>query len=138
VTDEPRRARAAWALLDTAGRLVLTELGRRFDTFTRALRLARNQARVAGLLAHGPAMPEVFDGAMLSSGSAQPVELQVYPTHITIVPGDSDPWQLPFGAQCAGASAGEIHKPRRFRRRRRSAARQIVWIRHAARTLQQR
>ena len=48
-----------------AGKLVLTELGRRFDTFSAALRQARNQARVAGLLAHAPAMPEVFNGALL-------------------------------------------------------------------------
>jgi hypothetical protein len=115
VTDEPRRARAAWAVHDAAGhctqrgtaeatiddeglgvglarvafvdtdalraadyrieldlwpagRLVLSELGRRFETFTDALRRARSQARVAGLLAHAPAMPEVFEGAVLSSG----------------------------------------------------------------------
>jgi hypothetical protein len=49
-----------------AGRLVLTELGRRFDTFTQALRHARNQARVAGLLAHAAETPEVFEGAVLS------------------------------------------------------------------------
>jgi hypothetical protein len=145
VTDEPRRARAAWALHDAAGertqqggaeaviddeglsvglvrvafvdadalraedyrieldlwpagRLVLTELGRRFDTFTQFLRQARNQARVAGLLAHAPALPEVFEGVVLSSGSARSVELQVYSTHLTIVPADVDPWQLPLGA----------------------------------------
>jgi len=145
VTDEPRRARAAWAVHDAAGRctqhgtaeatiddeglsvglarvafvdadglraadyrieldlwpagrLVLTELGRRFETFARALRQARNQARVAGLLAHAPAPPDVFEGSVLSSGSEQPVELQVYPTHVTFVPAESDPWQTPLGA----------------------------------------
>jgi len=145
MTDEPRRARAAWAVHDAAGhctqrgtaeatiddeglgvglarvafvdtdalraadyrieldlwpagRLVLSELGRRFETFTDALRRARSQARVAGLLAHAPAMPEVFEGAVLSSGAAQPVELQVYPTHVTFVPSDADPWQMALGA----------------------------------------
>ena len=145
MSDEPRRARAAWALYDAAGRcaqqgnaeaviddaglsvgtnhvafvdadgfsaadyrielelwpagrLVLTELGRRFEKFTQALRKARNQARVAGLLAHGPAVPEVFEGVVLLPPPARPVELQVYPTHVTLVPADSDPWQIPFGA----------------------------------------
>lgn len=144
MTDEPRRARATWALEDAAGlriqqaeseaviddtcmsigtisvafvdvdalcaadyrieldlwpagRLVLTELGRRFDSFTRALRQARNQARVAGLLAHAPALPGVFEGALLSPAPADPVELQVYSTHITIVPANADPWQIPLG-----------------------------------------
>jgi hypothetical protein len=145
VTDEPRRARAAWALEDAAGkrvqqgqseaiiddeglgvgtvrvafvdvdsfhaadyrvelglwpagRLVLSELGRRFETFSNALRQARNQARVAGLLAHAPSMPEVFEGALLSPATADPVELQVFSTHITIVPADGDSWQLTLGA----------------------------------------
>jgi hypothetical protein len=81
-----------------AGRVVLTELGRRFDTFAQALRQARNQARVAALLAHAPSMPEVFDGAVLSPGSVRPVELLLYPTHVTLVPADADPWQVPLGA----------------------------------------
>ena len=81
-----------------AGRLVLSMLGRRFDTFTHELRQARNQARVAGLLAHAPTMPEVFNAAVRLPGSEQAVELQVYPTHVTIVPSDSDPWQIPLGA----------------------------------------
>lgn len=145
MTDEPRRARAAWALEDAAGkrvqqgqseaiiddeglgvgtarvafldadalraadyrieldlwpagRLVLTELGRRFETFSNALRQARNQARVSGLLAHAPSMPELFQGALLSPATAGPVELQVFSTHLTIVPADADPWQLPLGA----------------------------------------
>jgi hypothetical protein len=145
VTDEPRRARAAWALEDAAGRrsqqgeseaviddtglrvgmlnaafldvdalrvadyrieldlwptgrLVLTDLGRRFETFSTTLRQTRNQARVAGLLAHAPEMPEVFEGALLHPEPAGPAELQVYSTHVTIVPADADPWQVPLGA----------------------------------------
>lgn len=80
------------------GRLVLEGLGRRHDSFTAELRRARNQTRVAGLLAHGLTMPEPFEGALLSPGPAAAVEVQVYPTHVTIVPADADPWQLPFGA----------------------------------------
>ncbi len=82
-------------------RLTLTGLGRRHDTFTAALRRARNQARVAGLLAHGPAMPEVFTAALIVDDASRPAELQVYPTHLTIVAGDTDPYQVPFGALTA-------------------------------------
>jgi hypothetical protein len=81
-----------------AGTLVLTELGRRFDAFAGALRRARDHARVAGLLAHGTAMPSVFAGAVLGSGAPRPVDCHVYDTHITFVPADADPWQLPLGA----------------------------------------
>jgi hypothetical protein len=80
------------------GRLVLTELGRRFGTFATELRRTRNAARVAGLLAHGVAMPEVFPASVLGSGAPRPVECQVYDTHVTLVPEDGDPWQLPLGA----------------------------------------
>jgi len=80
------------------GRLALSQLGRRFDTFAQELATVRNHARVAGLLAHGIAMPEVFQGALLSGAGPQPAELQVYDTHVTVVPRDADPWQLPFGA----------------------------------------
>ena len=55
-----------------AGTLVLSQLGRRFDTFSAELRRSRNQARVAGLLAHGISMPEVFPGAVLDGGTARP------------------------------------------------------------------
>ncbi len=81
-----------------SGTLVLTELGRRFHTFTAEVRRARNQARVAGLLAHGITTPTVFPGSILGESSARPVECQVYDTHITLVPEDDDPWQLPLGA----------------------------------------
>lgn len=79
-------------------RLVLSQLGRRFDTFAAELTRVRNQARVAGLLAHGITMPQTFTGAILSNGQPRPAELQVYDTHVTIVPVDEDPWQIPFGA----------------------------------------
>jgi len=80
------------------GRLVLSQLGRRFDTFAAELKRIRNQARVAGLLAHGITMPEVFSGALVSHDGPTPAELQVYDTHVTVVPVDRDPWQLPLGA----------------------------------------
>lgn len=80
------------------GTLVLTQLGRRFDSFAAELRRSRNQARVAGLLAHGVTLPTVFPGAVLGHGAARPVECQVYDTHITLVPEDGDPWQVPVGA----------------------------------------
>jgi len=80
------------------GTLLLSQLGRRFDTFSTELRRTRNKARVAGLLAHGTAMPEVFPGAVRSGGTPGPVECQLYDTHLTLVPPDGDPWQLPFGA----------------------------------------
>jgi hypothetical protein len=80
------------------GRLTLTQLGRRFDTFVRELRRARNQARVKGLLAHGITMPETFAGALLEGGAGRPAELEVYDTHVTVVPADTDPFQLPLGA----------------------------------------
>lgn len=81
-----------------AGKLVLTQLGRRFDTFTKELRHTRNQARVRGMLAHGITMPETFSGALLRKSGNQAAEFQIYDTHITVVPDDRDPWQLPLGA----------------------------------------
>jgi hypothetical protein len=89
-----------------SGRLALTQLGRRFDTFTRELRRERNQARVKGLLAHGVTMPETFAGALLGAGTVRPAEVQVYDTHVTLVPGDGDPSQLPLGG-LTRVSAGE-------------------------------
>jgi hypothetical protein len=83
-------------------RLVLTQLGRRFDTFTQALCRARNQARVSGLLAHGLTSPEVFSGTVLEGNSApRPGEIQIYQTHVTVVPADGDPWQVPLGTLTA-------------------------------------
>jgi hypothetical protein len=82
------------------GRLALSQLGRRFDTFTAELARVRNQARVSGLLAHGITMPEVFTGALLVDSGQHPAELHVFDTHVTIVPRDDDPWQIPLGAIC--------------------------------------
>ncbi len=76
-----------------SGRLVLTQMGRRHDTFLRELRRARNQARVVGLLAHGVTMPEIFEGSL-----GEPAEIQLYDTHVTVVPEGADPFQVPFGA----------------------------------------
>lgn len=81
-----------------SGRLVLSQLGRRFDTFAAELRRPRNQARVAGILAHGIVMPEVFPGALLDGRMARAADFQVYDTHVTIVPEDADPFQIPLGA----------------------------------------
>jgi hypothetical protein len=81
-----------------SGRLVLSQLGRRFDAFAAELARARNQARVAGMLAHGIGMPEVFPGALLGGRTARGAELQVYDTHVTAVPDDADPFQVPHGA----------------------------------------
>lgn len=84
-----------------AGTLNLSQLGRRFDTFNARLRRARNQARVAGLAAHGITMPEVFAGALLGAGRPAPAEFQVYDTHVTVIPDHGDPFQLPLGALSA-------------------------------------
>lgn len=81
-----------------SGSLALSQLGRRFDTFTAELRRTRNQARVAGVLAHGVAMPTVFPGAVLGERTTRPVDCQLYDTHITLVPEDGNPWQVPIGA----------------------------------------
>src|SRR4029453_3192526 len=80
------------------GRVVIAGLGRRFDTFARALAQARNQARVAGLLAHGLGAPEVFDGAVLDDPNPGRAQLHVYATPVTIVPETGLPWQVPLGA----------------------------------------
>ena len=82
-------------------KLVLTQLGRRFQTFAQELCRVRNRTRVAGLLAHGIKNPEVFSGALLGSQTPRPAELQVYHTHVTLVPLDGDPWQVPLGALTA-------------------------------------
>ncbi len=44
-------------------------------------------------------MPEVFEGTLLPPhGASGPAEIQVYDTHLTLAPQDSDPFQVPFGA----------------------------------------
>ena len=74
------------------------QLGRRFDTFAAELRRSARQARVAGLLAHGIACPTVFEGAVLESGTVRPRRARSTTTHVTVVPADGDPWQLPLRA----------------------------------------
>jgi hypothetical protein len=93
-TEEYRIDIGCWP----GGVLMLNQLGRRFDTFTAELRRSRDQARVAGFLAHGVAMPTRFPAAVLGLSSTRPVECQVYDTHITMIPEDGDPWQVPLGA----------------------------------------
>jgi hypothetical protein len=80
-----------------AGTLELSELGRRFATFSADLAAARNRARVAGLLAHGIVAPSVFVGEWRNESGPEQVEIQVYPTHVTIVPTNQDPFQIPLG-----------------------------------------
>jgi len=82
-------------------RLVLTQLGRRFETFAKELRRVRNEARVCGLLAHGITSPEVFSGALLGEEAPRSAEILVYHTHVTVVPLDGDPWQVPLGSLTA-------------------------------------
>jgi hypothetical protein len=53
------------------------------------------------LLAHGVSMPLLFPAAVLGQSSARPVECQVYDTHVTLVPEEGDPWQVPLGALTA-------------------------------------
>jgi hypothetical protein len=45
------------------------------------------------MLAHGITMPEVYEGAVL----APEARFEVYDTHVTVVPEDRDPWQVPLG-----------------------------------------
>jgi len=80
-----------------AGTLELSELGRRFESFAAELAALRNRARVAGLLAHGVVLPSVFAGDWAHDADHEPVEIQVYPTHVTIIPSNQDPVQIPLG-----------------------------------------
>jgi hypothetical protein len=80
-----------------AGTLELRELGRRFETFSAQLIAARNRARVAGLLAHGLVPPTVFTGEWVHDAGNDPVEIQIYPTHVTLAPSLQDPVQIPLG-----------------------------------------
>ncbi len=146
-----------------AGRLKLSGLGRRFETFSTALRKARNQARVAGLLAHAPSLPQTFEAEPIAAGSGSPVEVHVYPTHVTLVPAAADPWQLPLGAlrhvtacedppavtfvwaedpvivgtRPARLHACRLHGQGRIRRRPWAAAKQSHGLRVSSRPLQQ-
>jgi hypothetical protein len=81
-----------------AGELVLSQLGRRFDTFAAALRAARAERRVWGMLAHGTGAPERFAGTVFGHDGETEAILLVYATHLTVVPAEADPWQVPFGS----------------------------------------
>ena len=84
--------------LHPAGRLRISMLGRRHETFARALAGARDAARVRGLLAHGVGTPEPFDGALLEPGPPRDARLLVWPSHVTVVPAGGDPFQIPLGS----------------------------------------
>jgi hypothetical protein len=79
------------------GRVRLEMLGRRWDTFTAALKEARQAKRVEGMLAHGIDAPARFRGAVVARGFAA-ADLLLFPTHLAIAPEAGDPWQLPLGA----------------------------------------
>jgi hypothetical protein len=49
------------------------------------------------MLAHGIVAPRVFVGEWVHEGKPEQVEIQVYQTHITIVPSSQDPFQVPLG-----------------------------------------
>ena len=83
--------------LHPSGRLRLSMLARRHETFAKALSEARDAARVRGLLAHGLGEPGRFDGALLEPGPARDARLLVWPTHVTVLPTGSDPFQVPLG-----------------------------------------
>lgn len=80
-----------------SGRVRLGMLGRRYDTFTAALKQARQTRRVEGMLAHGIDEPIRFRGAIVAPEFAT-ADLLLYSTHLTIAPERGDPWQLPIGS----------------------------------------
>ncbi len=79
------------------GVLRISQLARRHDTFVAALRGARDEARVAGLLAHGIEAPRRFAGAVRRGERRLEANLLLWPTHLTVVPVEGDPFQLPLG-----------------------------------------
>jgi hypothetical protein len=84
--------------LHPAGALRISMLGRRHETLSRAIAEARDAARVHGLLAHGLGTPERFDGGLVEPGPAREARLFVWPTHVTVVPAGTDPFQVPLGS----------------------------------------
>jgi hypothetical protein len=90
-----------------AGTLELSELGRRFETFSAELAAARNRARVVGLLAHGILPPVVFAGEWAPDDCVERAEILVYPTHVTIVPSTQDPFQVALGALLSIDATGD-------------------------------
>jgi hypothetical protein len=107
------------------GRLLVAGLGRRFDTFARALAEARNQARVVGLLAHGLTAPDVFDGAVLDDPDPGRAGIHVYDTHVTLVPETGLPRQVPFGAL---TSVDQLESPPAVVLRAASAVTSLGWL----------
>lgn len=83
-----------------SGSLTLTQLARRFETFTAALHEARDSARVGGMLAHGIDAPKVFKGRLRAPVDDE-ASLLLFATHVTAVPRNGDPFQVPFGAMTA-------------------------------------
>ena len=81
-----------------SGCLVLSQLGRRFETFSAAVCEARDRARVSGLLAHGLDDPLPFTGAVLEPAPVREARLLLYATHLTVVPKEDEPFQVPYGA----------------------------------------
>lgn len=81
-----------------AGTIRLTRLARRHETFSRALGEARDRARLAGLLSHGIDAPAVFEGTLKDPGPERAARFLVYRTHLAVIPGTADPFQVPFGA----------------------------------------
>ena len=80
------------------GRLTISMLARRHETFAKALGEARDRARLAGMLAHGITEPRVFDGTLLRPSPARAARLLVYGTHLAAVPEGADPFQVPYGS----------------------------------------
>ena len=83
------------------GNLAVSQLARRHGTFAAALKESRDRARTAGLLAHGVTSPASFPGALKEPGPEREARLLVYATHLTVVPHDGDPFQVPYGALSA-------------------------------------
>jgi len=81
-----------------SGRLELSMLARRHDSFLAALGEARDRARLAGMLAHGIGSPTIFEGALREPAPLRPARLFVYATHLAVVPEGGDPFQVPYGA----------------------------------------
>lgn len=80
-----------------SGRVTLSMLGRRHDTFAAALAGARQARRLEGMLAHGIDAPARFRGAVVAPEFAA-ADLLLYPTHLAVAPAFGDAWQIPLGA----------------------------------------
>ena len=95
--DADAMAASTWAIdveVWPGRSLRLSQLARRFESFTAALKSARDRRRVAGMLAHGISRPKEFRGVIRPGRDAT---FLVYATHLTVVPDDGDPFQVPWG-----------------------------------------